>query len=239
MPATKKRKSAPRRSSERRREKSAAVDGTRRELLEAAAKLFAEKGRDAVGVREICKEAGANIAAIAYHFGGKDELYFAALHDALAKTTGAVRDSAHAAAQASPPLAPDRILEQHIRSMCRMLVADDADPTPPRLLLRELSAPTPVLDVLVDEFMRPNFDLIHEMLDRLAPPSVDRRELFLHVFSIVGQCLHYRHTAPITLRLLKKKSYGKDFADLLARHVFSMALRGIGRADLLHRRLDQ
>lgn len=239
MPEKKRSKTALVRPEQRRRDKTTTTDGTRRELLDAAAKLFAEKGRDAVGVREICKEAGANIAAIAYHFGGKDELYFATLRYALEKTTGAVRDAARAAAESSPPLSPEAILEHHIRSMCRMLVADDADPNPPRLLLRELSSPSPVLDFLVEEFMRPNFDLIREMLDRLAPPSVDRRDLFLHVFSIVGQCLHYRHTAPITLRLLKKKNYGKEFADVLARHVFSMALHGIGRGDLLARRLKR
>lgn len=43
-------------------------------LLEAAESLFANQGFDAVSVRDITKEAGANVAAVNYHFGGRDGL---------------------------------------------------------------------------------------------------------------------------------------------------------------------
>jgi TetR/AcrR family transcriptional regulator, regulator of cefoperazone and chloramphenicol sensitivity len=49
-------------------------DETRLQLLEAAGEVFAEVGfRDAT-VREICRRADANIAAINYHFGDKENL---------------------------------------------------------------------------------------------------------------------------------------------------------------------
>lgn len=44
-------------------------------LVDAAEELFCEKGYDATTVREIVKAADCNIAAINYHFGGKDKLY--------------------------------------------------------------------------------------------------------------------------------------------------------------------
>ncbi|WP_438444510.1 TetR family transcriptional regulator [Gorillibacterium sp. sgz5001074] len=47
----------------------------KRRLLEAAKRLFAKQGFDATSVRQICVEAGANVALVSYHFGGKEQLF--------------------------------------------------------------------------------------------------------------------------------------------------------------------
>jgi len=46
-------------------------------ILIAAKKLFAKQGFDATSVRQICEEAGANIALISYYFGGKENVLIA------------------------------------------------------------------------------------------------------------------------------------------------------------------
>lgn len=56
--------------------KAADIDVKMRILL-AAKKLFAAQGFDRTSVRQICEEAGANVALISYYFGGKDNLFFA------------------------------------------------------------------------------------------------------------------------------------------------------------------
>jgi AcrR family transcriptional regulator len=48
---------------------------TRDRLLDEAERLFAERGFEATSVRDITAAAGANLAAVNYHFGGKDNLY--------------------------------------------------------------------------------------------------------------------------------------------------------------------
>src|SRR5262249_30600145 len=58
------------------------ADVTRSRLLEAAGEEFAEKGFAAARVRSICRRSGANPAAINYHFGGKEQLYVAAVLEA-------------------------------------------------------------------------------------------------------------------------------------------------------------
>ena len=50
-------------------------DKSKQKILDSATKLFAQKGYDSVGIREICKEANANICMISYFWGGKQELY--------------------------------------------------------------------------------------------------------------------------------------------------------------------
>ncbi|REK54088.1 MAG: TetR/AcrR family transcriptional regulator [Thermobacillus sp.] len=52
-------------------------------ILTAAKKLFARHGYEATTVRQICEEAGANIALISYHFGGKENVFAALFETAL------------------------------------------------------------------------------------------------------------------------------------------------------------
>jgi AcrR family transcriptional regulator len=55
------------------------AEASRRDLLEAAADLFDERGYDGATVREIGERAGVDPALIARYFGGKEGLYLAAL----------------------------------------------------------------------------------------------------------------------------------------------------------------
>lgn len=47
---------------------------TRERLLDAAEQLFAERGVTATSLRAVTKAADANLAAVHYHFGSKEEL---------------------------------------------------------------------------------------------------------------------------------------------------------------------
>jgi len=60
---------------------AAVVDApqTPERLLDAAERLFAERGVDAVSVRAVNAGAGANVAAVHYHFGSKEALVEAVL----------------------------------------------------------------------------------------------------------------------------------------------------------------
>ena len=49
--------------------------GTKLALINAAGELFADHGLEGTSVRAIAEKAGANVAAINYHFGSKENLY--------------------------------------------------------------------------------------------------------------------------------------------------------------------
>ena len=57
---------------------------TRDQLIDAALRLFAIHGYHGVTTRMVTKDAGANLAAINYHFGGKQGLYTAVVEDIAA-----------------------------------------------------------------------------------------------------------------------------------------------------------
>ena len=114
------------------------ADETRRRLLEAAGETFAEKGFRAATVREICGRAGANLAAVNYHFGDKEQLY-----------VETVRYAHLAGAEGPPPEfdvdateSPERKLERFVRGFLQRLL-DPARPTwHARLMAREMTEPS-------------------------------------------------------------------------------------------------
>jgi len=51
------------------------AEGTKEKILRAAMELFASRGYEAVGIRDIARKAGVNSSLISYYFGGKAGLY--------------------------------------------------------------------------------------------------------------------------------------------------------------------
>lgn len=60
---------------------------SKQRILKSATRLFVQKGYDGVGIREICKDANANICMISYFWGGKQELYKGIIDDLIEKQT--------------------------------------------------------------------------------------------------------------------------------------------------------
>lgn len=56
-----------------------AENDCRANIIAATTRLFAEKGYNGVGVRELAGAAGVNLSMISYYFGGKEGLYAAIL----------------------------------------------------------------------------------------------------------------------------------------------------------------
>jgi AcrR family transcriptional regulator len=181
--------------------KDASHDETRRHLLEAAGEVFAEAGfRDAT-VREICKRAGANIAAINYHFGDKETLYLEVLRYAHGK-----------ALEKYPPLLdvpddapPEKKLRAFIHSL--LLRIFDKGPTSwhGRLISREMIEPTAALDSLVEERMRPMVAQLWKIVAEILDCPVNDERVRLCGFSIVSQCTFYKHCSPVVTRLFPNK----------------------------------
>jgi AcrR family transcriptional regulator len=57
------------------------TNDTRDNLLKTARSLFGRLGFQGVSIRQLCKEAGCNLASVSYYFRGKDELYRECMED--------------------------------------------------------------------------------------------------------------------------------------------------------------
>ncbi len=69
-------------------EETEASSETKRRLLDAAERLFAQGSYESTSLRQITAEAGANLAAVHYHFGSKEGLFQAV----FARRVGPIND---------------------------------------------------------------------------------------------------------------------------------------------------
>src|SRR5450631_2909703 len=67
----------------KRTRRPATSDPTRDKLLDVAGRIFADRGYRSATIREISIAAGANIAAVNYHFGDKLGLYTEAVQQSM------------------------------------------------------------------------------------------------------------------------------------------------------------
>ena len=105
-------------------------------LLDAAEKLFCERGYEGTSVRDITAEAGCNIAAVNYHFGGKEQLYQELFRHRLARNMkGHYETIERVCAEPNPTL--EELLRQLVRPLVKSAEQQDPWTKVVRLMIRE------------------------------------------------------------------------------------------------------
>lgn len=196
---------------------------TRQRLLQAAGEVFADRGYRDATVREICRRARANVAAINYHFGDKSRLYLAVL-DFTARFAFEKYPPAPLP-EGSPPR--DR-LASFIRNHLDRLLDEGRPAWHGKLLSREMVDPTGALDHLVPNFIRPQFDRLCATIAELLGPShgSDPAVLRRCAFSVVGQCMFYKHARPVIDRLAPDLPTDAAGRAALADHILTVCMAG-------------
>jgi TetR/AcrR family transcriptional regulator, regulator of cefoperazone and chloramphenicol sensitivity len=193
---------------------------TRDRLLAAAGEIFAEHGFQNATVRDICSRAGANIAAVNYHFGDKQGLYGAVFHYACTLAA----DRGDASLRALPP-------RERLRVFIGAFLAHMLDEGRPawhgKLMAREMIEPTGVLDELVGQSIRPHFQELQDIVRALLGPQVDDATVRRCSTSIVGQCVLFFHSRPILVRLDPGLRFTREEIDALSDHITRFSLKGL------------
>jgi TetR/AcrR family transcriptional regulator, regulator of cefoperazone and chloramphenicol sensitivity len=208
---------------------SSATPETRQRLLDAAGQVFAARGYRQATVREICRRARANLAAVNYHFRDKEGLYTAVLEDAHRRALEKYPlDSPDY--EALPPAGRLRIFIHHA---VFKLFDEDMSAQRFKLMAWEMIEPTSALDSLVANIIRPMEQRLRAIIRGLLGPGATDEQIRLCQLSIIGQCLHHRHAQPVIQRLFPDQHYGPEDLARLADHItqFSLqALQGLARA---------
>lgn len=196
---------------------------TRGRLLAAAGQLFADQGFDRVSVREICREAGANVAAVNYHFGDKAGLYRATLDAAVSAMERVTTDQKDAGRGLSA--------EARLRSYIRVLIehgARDDVAWMRRLLHREMALPTAFADTFMNRGVKPRIAYLSSIVAELMGTPVDDPRVLACVASVHGQCF-IAFPSPIGRRLWPGQKTPDSLAGF-AEHITQFSLAGIRAA---------
>ena len=176
-------------------------------LLQTAARLFAEHGFEAVSTRMLAKEAGVNMAMIAYYFGSKEKLFEAIIDEYIPKTREALLN----------------IVQQNITSWEKFSMAMEvfvdkmfSNNTFSKLIYRELSLQQrPVhSERIMDAVMR-NWQIMKEIIAEGQQNKTFRKDIdvVMTLASIFGTILQIVNTPIIAARAMQAEAQNDVFSD--------------------------
>jgi len=203
----------------RRKRRTATPDPTGEKLLEVAGPIFANRGYQDTTIREICAAAGANVAAISYHFGDKLGLYTEVLQQSV---RAAQLLAVHNALDPNTP--PAEILRALIRARLRSIHGKGLPDWHSRLLAHELARPTPALRQVVDKLARPIYKRLLELIGGMIglPPDDDNTRLC--AVSVVGQVLAYALPGPLLTEIWPELKMTPEKVERIADHITDFSL---------------
>lgn len=197
---------------------------TRQRLLASACNLFAEKGFTKATNKQICHRAGANIAAINYYFGSKENLYAEAWRKAF-----------HDSLDAHPPdggVPQDAPPAERLRGRVRALIHGAADEDNQSFLImqKEMAQPTRLLREVTRECIRPLHEQTASLMRELVGPHATQQQVRFCQASILSQCLDVvrRMRMHRELPCAEDRPLLIDGIDEYAEHVTQFSLAGIG-----------
>lgn len=211
-------------------------DGTRRRLLAAGLRLFATHGYEGVSTRALAAEAGANLAAINYHFGGKRALYLAVADD----IAGHLRDIAGPARQHLPRAletagddraALARAARGFVTALVGGMIGETADRARVGFVMREDAQPGPGFPVLYERAIEPLHQAMAALVGAARGQPAEAPESILEAHALIGQVIAFAIARPVICRRLDWDDYTPARGAQIADTVATMTLGALGLAD--------
>lgn len=122
-------------------------------LIETATLLFAQKGFNAVSIRELARTANVNSALISYYFGGKEGLYQEVLEEQFILIAQMLKRF-----EESPPSSPTEAIITYAKNISAI---HEQRPYLTRFILSELINPTPCCEAVVKKYISCIFGFLH------------------------------------------------------------------------------
>ncbi len=203
-------------------EESSASVPIKQRVLRFARLLFSERGLRGTHVRDICRQASVNVAALSYYFRSKERLYEAVVSEAGFQLVAAADRLGNHSDDAPPPEVRLRCI---IKSLFKKLSEDHAWIA--RLVARQMADPAGERAGWVGLGFERYFLLLQAEINRLLGPQADREMVRLHALSVISQCLFYCLAGENLPQVFLRLEAPLPAWETLARHVASISLKAL------------
>lgn len=194
---------------------------TKQALLHSAAGLFSEKGFANTSIAEISARAGANIAAVNYHFRSKDELYRAVI-----LYTHEQAETLYPMAINDKDSAEER-LYLFVFSLLKRILSKETIGNFYHIVTKEMAEPTIESGTLITEIISRKRQQLTLLIQELYQQTADEELLMRMTHSIVSQCLFLGMHAKGRQHHMKRKPLKLHDAETFARHITNFSIAGI------------
>ena len=166
-------------------------------LLDSAERLFCEKGFDGTSIRDITSQAKCNVAAVNYHFGGKENLYNEVFH----RHMRTLRDVRIASINSVMSQTQGEVtLEQLLRAFAMAFIEPLLDESQGRrfmkLMVREILNPRLPKRMFAEEVAVPTITALGRAITAVNP-GLGQKEIVMCIISVIGQLIHAIHLSEI------------------------------------------
>lgn len=194
---------------------------TRDRLLAAAMALFAERGFEKTTMVAISERAGANIAAVNYHFGDKQALYVDALRAAFAEAK-----ASFPVGLAEVDATPEQHLKHHIAAMISQIFCPAEAGFLCRMVAKEFAEPTFAVDMIFSELIEQNRAHMWSAVTGILGPKVLEQQVHLAMVSVVAQFQFYNFSRLIR-EMGARPSMCLPEPEAIAEHIYQFSLAGL------------
>jgi AcrR family transcriptional regulator len=199
---------------------------TKDRILIAAEQLFAEKGYDAVTIREITSKARCNLSLVYYYFGSKKKLYLEVFKERWARRAKELHEAFFAAIDNFKPSTLDDVIRILTMTYLEKKMDTEHLQVHLQLISRELQKPTEALDFIFHDIIRPFFSRLEKLFRPFLNSQVKKEDVILSLFNVFAQVVHFIHSRHVLPKLLERP-FDLSTKELLIRHITAFSMYGM------------
>jgi len=201
---------------------------TRRRLLNAGLRLFAEHGFRGVSVRDLCAAAGANLAAVSYHFGSKEGLYQAIFEAFLDEDEARHQATVEAMGAHLGGASGRGAVHVFVRDLVTMFSGDERTRWLGVLVIREFTFPSAAFELIYARRIVPLESVLGRLVAGANGLSPDAELVRIQVHALMGMLMGLGISRNVLWRQLGWEGYTAEAVQSTVEAVSELICRALG-----------